>query len=269
MTKQINSESPISGAKINIPSASEIPASSCYYVSNRAQRHATCSRFVKTWKTHLRGKKKRKKKKPEPSHNWFMYLFLELEEELEHLFSISACARVSANTHAPHVYPCACIRGGWKTICLTAVWVLSVDLRRSAGGNRPQVSVPLTFTSSTTDPVGVALFAVHSIFFSVSSQPKKKTKKKLKRHEDFGNKKKFKKMGRQDDSQLSIHFRQENGASRRGRVFSCALWSLKVFPPPSQFYFSAPLSESVFIYLSFPAITHHQTRGGRDRMLKY
>lgn len=40
--------SPISGAKINIPSASEISASSCDYVSNRAQRHATCSRFVKT-----------------------------------------------------------------------------------------------------------------------------------------------------------------------------------------------------------------------------
>lgn len=62
-------------------------------------------------KNTTQGKKEKEKKKPEPFHNWFMYLCLELEEELEHLSSISACARVSANTHAPHVYPCACIRG--------------------------------------------------------------------------------------------------------------------------------------------------------------
>lgn len=59
--------------------------------------------------------------------------------------------------------PCLSLRmyTGWKTICLTAVWIFSVDLRRSAGGNCLQVSLPLAFTPPTTDPGAVALFAVH------------------------------------------------------------------------------------------------------------
>lgn len=129
-----------------------------------------------------------------------------------------------------HVY------GGWKTICLTAVWIFSVDLSRSVDRWwKLPASLGSTHIHFINDrPCRCCTLCSSLGTFLCLVTAKKKKKKK--RHEDFG-KIKNKKMDRQDDSQLSIHFRQENGASRRGRVFSCALWSLKVFPPVAVLFF--------------------------------
>lgn len=194
-----------------------------------------------------------------------MYLFLELEEELEHLFSISSCARVSANTHAPHVYPCACIRGGEKQY----VWLpyeysglisvaLLVETARKSRFHSHSLHQRRT------------LSVLHSLqftrYFSLSRHSQKKKNWNVMRTLEM--KKKKKKWTAK--MIVSFQFISDKKMVLLGADVSFPVHSgHSKFFPPWQFYFSAPLSESVFIYLSFPAITRHQTRGGRDRMLKY